>query len=386
MNQGWGSRIAGMGAEFIGFNSYPTSPWDVVQELQNQYADSDYGDAFEEMYGRRPEWDDLDESQQARIEVDHEDLRQAERYGSEVWGDRAFTAIQADINSYMQESDAITAEFNREYSKLEKIIHERYASGTEHKPGKYFRDRRSDMYRDKTRAREELNETYTEVIDYFKEPKDPDKFIPIFNLIKQQYMDNIVYAEDLESPNLPGGFDYEERDRRVQEFTEIFGEEMLNTIRQHVEMVNSSEHYLEREYRWGRDIARKYWNVPELILEREGLSHIRALWLRYDAKGRGDDLDRKEARAMLTVSPELKRIESLSAKVRVELRKQDPLMERFLYKFGYLDTLESKENKEIYMESIDLIGGIGMAPLGIPYPEWKLKAIKAAQLDNEQQM
>ena len=386
MNQGWGSRLAGMGAEFIGFNSYATSPWDVVHELRNQYADSDYGDAFEEMYGRRPEWDDLDESQQTRIEINHEDVRAAERYGREVWGDRAFTSMQADINSYMQEADIITTDFNREYRELEKNIFERFESGTDYRPGKYFRDRRADMFRDKTRAREELNETYAEVIEYFNEPKDPDKFIPIFNLIKQQYMDNIVYAEDLESPNLPGGFDYEERDRRVQEFTEIFGEDMLATIRQHVEMVNASEHYLEREYRWGRDIARKYWKVPEFIIEQEGLTHIRALWLRYDAKSRGNDVDREEARAMLIVSPELKRIESMTTKVRIELRKEDPIMERYLYKYGYVSTFENKENNQIMREAVDLTGSIGMAKINIPYPPWKLEAIRAAELDNQQQM
>ena len=70
----------------------------------------------------------------------------------------------------------------------------------------------------------------------------------------------------------------------------------------------------------------------------------------------------------------------------MELRKQDALMERYLYKYGYLETLENPENIELAREQNILSGGIGMTPLGIPYPPWKLEAIRAAELDNQQQM
>ena len=385
MKQGWGSRLSGMGAEFIGFNTYATSPWNVVQELQNQYADSDYGDAYMEMYGRRPLWGDLDDSQQAIIKINHEELRRAEEYARDIWGDKAFTKEQSNINSYMAESSVINDEFNNEYRDMYNKILDRFDSGVEDRPGEYFRDQRANLYRDKTRSRDKLKEQYPEVIEYLNEQRDPDKYIPVFNLIKQQYMDNIVYAEDLEAPNLPGGFDYEKRDRRIVDFIAIYGIDMLNTIRQHVEMVNSSEHFLEREFRWGRDITRKYWNTSDTVIESLGLSNLRALWLRFEIKNSSNSpIDKEEARVMLIVTPELKQIMSVTAKVKVQLRIEDPLMERFLYKYGYLGTFESKENQEMYMEQLDLSGGIGMASLDIPYPEWKLQAILAEELDNEQ--
>ena len=89
---------------------------------------------------------------------------------------------------------------------------------------------------------------------------------------------------------------------------------------------------------------------------------------------------------MLIVSPELKRIESMTTKVRIELRKEDPIMERYLYKYGYVSTFENKENNQIMREAVDLTGSIGMAKINIPYPPWKLEAIRAAELDNQQQM
>ena len=57
-----------------------------------------------------------------------------------------------------------------------------------------------------------------------------------------------------------------------------------------------------------------------------------------------------------------------------------------MYKYGYVSTFENKENNQIMREAVDLTGSIGMAKINIPYPPWKLEAIRAAELDNQQQM
>ena len=196
-----------------------------------------------------------------------------------------------------------------------------------------------------------------------------------------------MFAADLDVPSMPGGFDFNERDRRVQEFIEIFGEDMYVTIRQQVEMVNTSEHPMEREYRWGRALTKKYWNAPNLIMERLGYTGLMPMWSQYSTlKASPNPEDRAIAKSIKDASPQIQEVDRLVTKVREEIRKQDPLLERYLYKYGYVESLVNAENAQLNREAPDLNGGLGMAPLDIPYPEWKFKAIRAAQLDNEQQM
>ena len=152
-------------------------------------------------------------------------------------------------------------------------------------------------------------------------------------------------------------------------------------------MVNTSEHPMEREYRWGRDLTKKYWNAPNLIMERLGYTGLMPMWSQYSTlKASPNPEDRAIAKSIKDASPQIQEVDRLVTKVREEIRKQDPLLERYLYKYGYVESLVNAENAQLNREAPDLNGGLGMAPLDIPYPEWKFKAIRAAQLDNEQQM
>lgn len=388
-NRGWGTRLAGAGAEFVGFNTYPASPWNVVQELQNQYADSDFGDVFEETEGRRPLWDDLNDFQQRQIELDHPDLRQAEDAAREIYGDRVFSSMQMRINHFTDELAELNEEFNDKYSEMVELMDDIIQDPTSKRvvPGQEFRNERSYLFRVRAEKRDEIYENYDDVLQYFRGETNTDKHIPVFNLVKQLYLDNIVFAEDLDAPGQPGGFNFAERERRIEDFIAIYGEEMYTSIRQLTEMTKTYEHPMEREYRWGRDITKKYWKASEDVIEYLGFDRLREAWNQYNEHLNSPaEADRDFARALKNATPEIRIIEQHTDRVKVELRKQDALMERYLYKYGYLETLENPENIELAREQNILSGGIGMTPLGIPYPPWKLEAIRAAELDNQQGM
>ena len=381
----WGSKLTGAGFEFIGLSAYASSPWNTVSELKNLTAESMFGAEFYEHNGYRPTWDDMDSFQRARIVADYPEITEAEQAAKEIWGDRAFSNRQATINDYVEDVRIIQEEFDDDYDALiDEVINGILSpTGDIRNFGKEFRNERAYLHRKKASDIQDLKDNdYPEIQEFFDESRSEEKNIPLFNLAHQAYLDEVVYNKDLEMSELEGGYNFDLADEIKQDFITRWGQDMHDAIEQMFELTHTEQHWLEREFRWGRKlpVVKAYWNVPYTILETQGLEGLRTTWDMYDRlKESSDYLERAEAKMMEETIPELKHIRSMRSKVRDQMRERDPVLDHFMYKFGYTSTVLHQDN----LERNGTLGiPLSLLKLDIPYPEWLIKAVNNAQLDN----
>ena len=89
-----------------------------------------------------------------------------------------------------------------------------------------------------------------------------------------------------------------------------------------------------------------YWNVGERILKSKNLDDLMQPWETYRTSR---PFRQKEIAEQY---PVLKQVASAVTKARQMLREENQLLDAFLFKWGYTDTLRHEANKELGFEYI----------------------------------
>ena len=88
----------------------------------------------------------------------------------------------------------------------------------------------------------------------------------------------------------------------------------------------------------GRKAIAPYWEIGEIILKQTGHGNLVPKWKEY-LKARG--YQREE---MLEDYPMFKEVASAQSKGRLHFRMSNAKVERFLFRWGYIDTLKHPDN------------------------------------------
>ena len=155
------------------------------------------------------------------------------------------------------------------------------------------------------------------------------------------YLLNITYNDNIEKDY--GIYDYAEAERLTKAWINHWGPDIYKYVltRQNVSYENMPN---EKEIREGIHAFRPYFTAGEAILERLGESDKITKWKEF-----------KEAKAMKERGVVLQRdyydeyewirdVEKAETKVRQEMRRRNDVLERWMYKWGYLDSRDPSES------------------------------------------
>ena len=384
------SRSMGAGFEYMGLATYAASPWDMVSELRNQSTKDFYGDEFKAANGYFPIWDDLNSFQKMKVEQEFPEIVIAEENAKELWKDLTFSKIQEELNDYSAEVDEVHQNYDTEFDILvEKAVTMILSDAEMSAFDETWRDSRAFLYKTRSNSIKKIQSDHPDVLDFFLEQREEDKNIPLFDSIYQIYVDEIVYNSDLELHDLEGGYDFKQAELLKQRFINTYGAPIYGQISQMFELNSSTQHPLEREFRWGRQSpgVKKYWEAAYDIMDYYQIQYMRPIYDIYvKKKNSGDPLIRKEAILLEEDNPQIKMIAKKLTLVREQMRREDADLEHFLYKFGYLTTLLNTDNVERNTDPV--YGGVPLSlqPINHEYPQWLIKAISYTAVKEDEEL
>ena len=134
---------------------------------------------------------------------------------------------------------------------------------------------------------------------------------------------------------IDGEFDYAKQQEAIDLFEQEHGSANLAYVR---ERLSVNKPPLLQELDQGRKAIAPYWEIGEIILKQTGHGNLVPKWKEY-LKARG--YQREE---MLEDYPMFKEVASAQSKGRLNFRMNNAKVERFLFRWGYIDTLKHPDN------------------------------------------
>ena len=181
-------------------------------------------------------------------------------------------------------------------------------------------------------------------LDYFNNVRDEMGVENPEDVAYFEYIAEIIATNDFD---LPMGFDFEERDKRIEDFidtwgTEIYGyvQERFQTGREIPDIVN--------EFWQTRKKFEYYWKDAEeqTLASMPGSDDLRIMYKEYKRSTLNEKSELKET------FPRLKKFLTELSRVKSSLREQDQLLDAWLFRWGYTDTLSHPQN-ELSPEGFD---------------------------------
>jgi len=181
-------------------------------------------------------------------------------------------------------------------------------------------------------------------LDYFNNVRDEMGVENPEDVAYFEYIAEIIATNDFD---LPIGFDFEERDKRIEDFidtwgTEIYGyvQERFQTGREIPDIVN--------EFWQTRKKFEYYWKDAEeqTLASMPGSDDLRIMYKEYKRSTLNEKSELKES------FPRLKKFLAELSRVKSSLREQDQLLDAWLFRWGYTDTLSHPQN-ELSPEGFD---------------------------------
>ena len=181
-------------------------------------------------------------------------------------------------------------------------------------------------------------------LDYFNNVRDEMGVENPEDVAYFEYIAEIIATNDFD---LPMGFDFEERDKRIEDFidtwgTEIYGyvQERFQTGREIPDIVN--------EFWQTRKKFEYYWKDAEeqTLASMPGSDDLRIMYKEYKRSTLNEKSELKES------FPRLKKFLAELSRVKSSLREQDQLLDAWLFRWGYTDTLSHPQN-ELSPEGFD---------------------------------
>ena len=326
---------AGLTAEVLGSRTNPLS----ASKRRRQLRDSVAVDA----YGKK--WDKLNAQQRKAINEGDESVGMTaqetdrlEALTAEVMSGNADRGEAVDINveKWHAAREGIDLDFKEQ---VDAGITHLQTEGSGVDP-KFFRQFYLNNANGARRTRlEDLNNPdgeysltmayYTDIAEKFGSEHPED-------VAYAEYIDNIIATEDFDDPN---GYDFRRRDDAVLAFRQRWGDDVYAYV-QETFGVGRDLHPVVEEFYKGRARFEFYWrDVEEATLSKmPRAGEVRETYQEYlnaDANGK---------RVLKDNDRLLSKYLKLMTSVKKELRKQDPLLDAWLFRWGYTDTLSHREN------------------------------------------
>ena len=225
----------------VGFRSRTLSPADEVRLLRKEQLD---------LRGIDLDWNDENLDLRIKQEIDAMPKLQEALEEREVYYSERGSEYQATKN----EEDAIDTEFEdlltRAYEQLG--------------PGKEFTDRQKQLYATRTTRKSDLQERedYKRSREFFAE-KDAATYG--FNVGLEAYGD-ALFDETLEDP-VTGEYNYDERERRIENLQDKFGTDMVTAIEQYF---YQKQPQVVRDFKDDMEIMRPYFEIGGNVAKKYG--------------------------------------------------------------------------------------------------------------------
>ena len=327
---------AGLTAEVLGARTNPLS----ASKRRRQLRDSVAVDAF----GKK--WDKLNTQQRKLITkegvsvgMSASEIVQLETLTEEIMKGNADRGESVDVN--IEKWHSAREDIDAYYSKQIKdgIDHlQTEGSGVDPQLFRQFYLNNANGAR-RTRL-EDLNNPegeYAETMSYYTDVAEKFGNEHPEDVAYAEYIDNIIATEDFDDPN---GYDFRRRDDAVLSFRQRWGDEVYAYV-QETFAVGKDLHPIVEEFYKGRAKFEYYWrSVEEASLAKiPRAGEVKETYQQYL------DADKNGKRLIKDNDPLLRKYLKLMTSVKKELRKKDKLLDAWLFRWGYTDTLSHKENR-----------------------------------------
>jgi hypothetical protein len=319
---GWRNEMVGAAGEFMGGRSHPVSLYEQGMELADIASYNEHGIAYKDLPN------DLmrQEIRKANPRID-----QLFDENNEIWAGKGNRVNQ--YKSKIIEWDEIV--YRPKVEQAESAFERT-------RDGKKFRDTLRSLNLGRRLHRELLtNEEdgeFADVIELFNERRDQRVYASseyIGDIAYDDYISNVVGGsfEDIET----GEFNYRGWNDARGQILSKYGSEVFDYVLNRLE-VNSSD--LVKEYYAGKNApsVRHYFSTGENILRRTGNDNLIDAWSNYTSS------HQEEKEELDFQYPLFKSLIKATTAARKLLRDQNPQLEAWLIRFGYLQVARHPQN------------------------------------------
>ena len=323
--------IAGTLGEFSGLNARPQSVWDRRRSRRDTLAFDKYGRLYEQL--NKVEKDTINQD---------ENIVEYTKLAREI-SDKNSDELYAQQEIYYDERERIRNEYQKDFAEVSAAVQNDLISIRDLRDSdkwKKLNAERRTRYKD-FYARLEPGGDLAKVQEYFTDIGE--KFndnAQIEDQIAEIYIETVLNNEAFDKPE---GYDYRAKEIAEAEFINLYGTEMYDYAQTFLRSGKSLLPY-EAEFYNARNQFEFYWQASEqAVIEREpDPAFAEAVLNDYQALTESQRVTflRENENASL-----VKKLQKRISNVKKELRKQNPGLDGFLYRWGYTDTLLSRDNK-----------------------------------------
>jgi hypothetical protein len=264
--------------------------------------------------------------------------------------------------AYLDERTDLDAKFDQDVNDLLDLFARSRGGllkkGEEPVFGRAFRERLSELQRDRSRDKDDLRGAHAEALKFLE---DLDPSTNEFDIAQEAYF-KAVSAPELEDP-VSGSYDFGERDRRLAALRQEWGSLTIDRIEADM---RRNEHPLIAQLRRDRVVMEPYFELVPNFMRAKGLEDLHKDFLNLDPALKKHEIENpkftKLRKAFATLEVKVK---GKSAR-QLWLMAQDPEIDRLLVKWGYRS---NATHKDVVSENIRRLvaqppGGLG--DLNIP--------------------
>lgn len=324
---------AGTLSEIAGLRTRPLNVWERRQDRRDELAVEKYGKMFQEL--NKVERDALVKNDSIIQEYDKLAKEISARGGDKMY---------EQIENFYADRDKIKASYKEQIMDAIDLVQ---------KPGNIYtpREFRDAMKDANAKKRVLYNDLYERqkpggnlelVKEYFDtmSTKYADETQPE-DIVAERYLQLVVNNPEFDKPE---GYDYIARDKAIQDFINEYGTELYEYSQQYISS-GKDMFDLEAEYYNTRKNYEYYWEASEKAVfeaekDPEYARKLREMYMNATPTAKIEMTNDEE------IGYYIKRINNKISATKKELRKLNPGLDGFLYRFGLTDTLANKDNKD----------------------------------------
>ena len=318
-------------SEFGGLRGFPVSKYAQAIEIADLAASKKYPrpDGEEQI-----DYVSLNDLQQNELKKENPVIQELMNEHNAVFiGRGAETEVQ--INGYYLSINDIKTDIRDKQSDLVEKLEQGDITPSD------FREELNALGRDQSIRYEGLEERFPKAIESIgQERENPKAFLE-----DTAYIDYIVsvVTQDFSAEDNQFEYDYKKRHKAEEDFKNRWTPAIYQYVQ--TRRLYGAEPLII-ELRQGQKMLDVYWNVGERILKSKNLDDLMQPWETYRTSR---PFRQKEIAEQY---PVLKQVASAVTKARQMLREENQLLDAFLFKWGYTDTLRHEANKELGFEYI----------------------------------
>ena len=312
----------------------PLSPNERRRELRNQIAVDNYGEKYVDLNGLQ-----RDQINAFEADMSLENQKELERLHEQIMEQRVDRGDDLDL---------VIEKYHNRHGDIEDEWHKSIQEGISFLtayPDLIDLEKFRHMYLSNANAvrrskLEELNDVegeYARAIEHFESNTEKFGVDHPEDVAYNEYITNVIATDDFDRPE---GFDYEARDQAINQFQMKWGNEVYGYVQERFR-TGRNVPVLVNEFWQGRKRFEYYWrDLEEATLA--SMSNSSRLEPFYKEWKKATDNRQKELEESV---PMLKTLLNRMTQSRKELRKIDPQLDAWLFRWGYTSTMVAPENE-----------------------------------------